>query len=94
MLQPAQCRAGRALLGWSNEDLALASGIDRDTIADFESGAQIPHRSALEALGRALGAGGLILIEEDVEGIGVRLRRRGPRDEGMRPDQLNSENDG
>lgn len=34
---PAQCRAARALLGWSQHDLARRSGVARQTIIHFES---------------------------------------------------------
>src|SRR5437868_5833721 len=41
-LSPAQCRAARALLNWSQVDLVRASGITKKTIADFERGANHP----------------------------------------------------
>ena len=36
MIDPAQCRAARAALGWSQEKLAKETGIGRVTIAEFE----------------------------------------------------------
>lgn len=38
-LTPAACRAGRALLGWTIDDLAAASDLTRDSISRFERGA-------------------------------------------------------
>ncbi|QJE74859.1 helix-turn-helix transcriptional regulator [Aerophototrophica crusticola] len=35
-ITPAQCRAARALIRWSQTDLAKASGISVPTIAEFE----------------------------------------------------------
>lgn len=36
-----QCRMARAALGWSLDDLAVASGVGRRTIAKFESGGSV-----------------------------------------------------
>jgi DNA-binding XRE family transcriptional regulator len=36
VLSPAQCRAARAILGWTQADLAERSALARKTIADFE----------------------------------------------------------
>ncbi|MBI1774417.1 MAG: helix-turn-helix transcriptional regulator [Proteobacteria bacterium] len=36
VLSPAQCRAARAILGWTQADLAERSELARKTIADFE----------------------------------------------------------
>lgn len=54
LLSPAQCRASRALLGLSQEELALTSGVGKKTIADYENYARCPHRRALSALAGAL----------------------------------------
>ena len=40
---PAQCRAARALLNWSQQDLVAHSKITKKTIADFERGATHPR---------------------------------------------------
>jgi DNA-binding XRE family transcriptional regulator len=34
----AQCRAARALLGWTQGELAQHAGVARKTVADFEAG--------------------------------------------------------
>jgi DNA-binding XRE family transcriptional regulator len=36
VLSPAQCRAARAILGWTQADLAERAALARKTIADFE----------------------------------------------------------
>lgn len=38
LLTPAQCRAARALLGWTQAGLADKAGIARRTVAHFEVG--------------------------------------------------------
>lgn len=44
-MTPQQCKAGRALLSWSQEDLAKAAQIHRTTVHRFEnfSDSQIRH---------------------------------------------------
>ncbi|WP_280948385.1 helix-turn-helix domain-containing protein [Mesorhizobium jarvisii] len=42
-----QCRAARAMLGWSQGDLAEAAAVSRTTIVDFERSIRIPHRNNL-----------------------------------------------
>ena len=75
-LTPEQCRAARALLDWSQPDLAKASGIARSTITRLERGNITPHLSNLTALREALEAAGVVFIEENGGGAGVRLRDR------------------
>jgi transcriptional regulator with XRE-family HTH domain len=87
-----QCRAARALLDWSQEKLAEQSSISMEVLAEFEAGTRIPDGRILAEMQRILEAGGVVFISEELDGVGVRLRRR-TVDEGLRPDQLNSEND-
>jgi transcriptional regulator with XRE-family HTH domain len=70
-----QCRAARALLGWSQDDLEAASKVAKKTIADFERQARQPHTRTLDAIRSALEAAGVIFIEPNGEGPGVRLRK-------------------
>jgi transcriptional regulator with XRE-family HTH domain len=74
-LTAAQCRAARALLDWSREQLAEASRVALRTIVDFERGARSPRDVTVEALRRALEAAGVIFVEENGGGAGVRLRK-------------------
>jgi len=71
-----QCRGARAMLGWSQDELAQQAVVSRQTIADFERGARIPVRNNLIAIRRALEAGGIEFIPENGGGPGVRLSRR------------------
>ncbi len=73
-ITPEQCRAARALLNWSQPDLAEAVGITRETVTNFERAATKPHRSNLEAIRAALEAGGVEFIDRNGGGPGVRLR--------------------
>lgn len=71
----AQCRAARALIGWSQDELEAASKVAKKTIADFERQARQPQARTLEAIRTALEAAGVIFIEQNGEGPGVRLRK-------------------
>ncbi|MGA7676448.1 MAG: helix-turn-helix domain-containing protein [Rhizomicrobium sp.] len=79
VLTSEQCRAARALLGWSQDYLETKSGVAMKTIADFERGAQIPYERTLQELALAFEAGGVELIPENGGGSGVRLKRSTPR---------------
>lgn len=75
-ITPEQCRAARALLNWSQPTLAETIGISRQTITNFESGANIPHPNNLADIRVALEEAGVIFIDEDkTAGPGVRLRK-------------------
>jgi transcriptional regulator with XRE-family HTH domain len=54
MLTPAQSRAARALVDWSQERLAEASNLSESTIRDFEKGRRVPATNNLIAIRRAL----------------------------------------
>jgi transcriptional regulator with XRE-family HTH domain len=73
-IDPAQCRAARGLLGWSQSDLSEASKTATKTVADFERGARVPYARTLEDIRKALETAGVEFIAENGGGPGVRLR--------------------
>ena len=79
----AQCRAARSLIDWSREQLAEASKVGQRTIVDFERGAREPREITKDALRRALESAGVIFVEENGEGPGVRLRKAPQAAEGL-----------
>ena len=70
----AQCRAARALLGWTQDDLEAASNVAKKTIADFERDARQPRPRTLTDIRRALEEAGVEFIEPNGGGAGVRLK--------------------
>jgi transcriptional regulator with XRE-family HTH domain len=92
MLTPEQSRAARALLGIGQQELADAAGVGLSTVRDFEKRRRTPIRQNMEAIARALEAAGVVFIAENGGGPGVRLKS-GRRAEGIRPQDLSSEND-
>ncbi len=77
MLTAAQIRSARALVRWSAHELAEKSGVSWTTIQRMESQDGIPSAIArnLEKIRRTLEDAGVIFINEDEEGPGVRLRK-------------------
>ncbi|WP_080986728.1 helix-turn-helix domain-containing protein [Acetobacter pasteurianus] len=74
-ITPPQCRAARALLNWSQNQLEEAARVAKKTIADFEREARTPYPRTLSAIRTALETAGVEFIEENGGGAGVRLRR-------------------
>ncbi|MBY0431221.1 MAG: helix-turn-helix domain-containing protein [Rhodospirillales bacterium] len=66
-MSPAQCRAARALINWTAEDVARAADVGLSTVRNFERGATVPTRNNLAAIRRALEAAGVRFIEHGVE---------------------------
>ncbi len=73
---PSQCRAARALLDMDHAELARRAVVSRDTITDFENGGRTPSAKNLAAIRAALETSGVIFIDENGEGPGVRLRKK------------------
>jgi transcriptional regulator with XRE-family HTH domain len=95
-LTPAQCRAARGLLDWSQAKLAGAAKVGLSTVKGFEGGRSMPVRHNLAAIRAALEAAGVIFVEENAEGPGVRLRKggaAGARAASIPIEDLNAEND-
>ena len=73
---PAQVRAARGLLGWSQSQLAETSGVGLSTIRRME-GSDGPLRGTagnVWKVQQALEDASVIFIDADKEGPGVRLR--------------------
>ena len=72
MVFPEQCRAARAWLGWSQEELAKRARIGLTTLKDFEGGKRVPMRNNLEAVRSVLeGAGIGLLFDKEGRPHGV-----------------------
>lgn len=58
-LTPKHVRAARALLAWSQQDLAKAAGVATSTVADFERGQRTPVSNNAQAIRSALEGAGI-----------------------------------
>ena len=76
MLTSDQIRAARALIRWSAQNLADESGVSWKTIQRMEAADGMPSATAknLKAIQDTLENAGVIFIDADDDGPGVRLR--------------------
>jgi transcriptional regulator with XRE-family HTH domain len=93
MIEAAQVRAARALIGWSQAELAEAAGVSVSLVDRFETGQ--PDSIAAETVAKmrtALESAGVAFIPKNGGGAGVRLRK-GREAEYLGWDDLNASND-
>ena len=77
MITPAQCRAARGLLKWSQKDLARESEVSDVTIRNFELEKTVPLKGTVIVLKLTLEAAGVEFIPANGGGDGVRLKHPG-----------------
>lgn len=65
-MTPAQCRAARAFLQISQDDLAKAANVGVSTVRDFETGKREPIAATLGAMRVALEAKGIVFAENGI----------------------------
>ena len=75
-----QIKAARALLAWSQADLAARSGVSEPTIARLEAadGDLGGRNETAKKISNAIEEAGIQFTDEEDGGVGVRLRRRKP----------------
>jgi transcriptional regulator with XRE-family HTH domain len=74
MITPAQCRAARAMLKWSQQGLADRAKVHRATVNTFERSGHRLGPNNLAAIESAfIGAGLELLSSADGKGVGVRF---------------------
>jgi transcriptional regulator with XRE-family HTH domain len=76
MITPAQCRAGRGLLQWTQQDLAQRARVGIVTVHQLEAEISQPRHATLEVIRRAFESAGVEFIDENGGGLGVRFRTR------------------
>jgi transcriptional regulator with XRE-family HTH domain len=65
----------RAALNWTVRDLASATGLHRNTITNIEVGRYAGDPATLALIKQVLVREGIVFIDENGGGAGVRLRR-------------------
>ena len=73
-LTASQCRAGRALIEWSQQELSQSAAIDVQTVVDFERRFRSADETTRRRLRAALEAAGVVFISENCGGAGARLK--------------------
>jgi DNA-binding XRE family transcriptional regulator len=71
----AQVRMARAAINWTVRDLAAATGLHRNTITNIEVGRYAGDPATLNLIKEVLIREGVVFIDENGGGSGVRLRK-------------------
>jgi DNA-binding XRE family transcriptional regulator len=69
-----QCRAARAWLDWTQQELAKRASVSLSTVRDFEKGRHAPIANNIAAIRRAIESAGIQLVFDESEtaiGIGM-----------------------
>jgi predicted transcriptional regulator len=75
MISPRQIRAARALLGWSQQELADRAIVSLNALVRLETGKVDSRMSTLNAVHVALSKAGIEFLPANEKGEGVRLAR-------------------
>ena len=78
MITPEQCRAARALLDWTQRELAARANLTDVTIREFERGKSRLKDSTAQLLRMVFENGGVAFIDANGGGPGVRLAEQKP----------------
>ncbi len=76
MITPAQIKAARAMLDWKQTDLAKAAGLSEMSVKNVEKGQKDSRMSTIQSIRSALESAGIMFIDQNGNGPGVRLRDR------------------
>lgn len=69
MISPEQCRAARALLNWTQQDLADLSGAGLSSVKGLESGEKKTHARIREMIRKTLENEGVQFLNGDAPGV-------------------------
>jgi transcriptional regulator with XRE-family HTH domain len=68
-MTPAQCRAGRGLIRWNQDDLAREAAVSVVTVRNFENEKVVPQRATIDVMRRALEAAGVEFTNGSQPGV-------------------------
>ena len=71
---PVQCKMARTALGLGIREVAELANVSSNTVSRLEAGEELKPRT-VAAVRAALESAGVIFVEENGEGPGVRLRK-------------------
>jgi transcriptional regulator with XRE-family HTH domain len=73
-MTPAQCRAARGMLNWTQDKLAEASRVSVITVRNFELGKSKPQQSTLYLMQQAFEQEGIEFTNGDAPGVRLKPR--------------------
>lgn len=73
-MNPDQCRAARALLQWTRDDLAAKARVSVVTVSNFENGKSSPQRATLDVMRRTFEEAGVGFTDGDEPGVRMRAK--------------------
>ena len=76
MISPGQIKAGRALLGWSQADLAGKAELSKTALVSIEGSKSDPKASTLARIQRALESAGIEFTNGDAPGVRLKPTKR------------------
>lgn len=76
-MNPIQCKMARVATGLGLRELADMAGVSPNTVSRLERGEELKP-ATIETIRTALETAGVVFIEENGGGAGVRLRKPGP----------------
>ena len=74
IIAAAQCRAARALLEWTESQLAEAASVEVEVVKLLEARFRTPSADQQRRIRKALEDGGVVFIAENGGGVGARLK--------------------
>jgi DNA-binding transcriptional regulator YiaG len=77
-MTPEQCRAARAWLNWSQQQLSERAHVGSSTVRDFEAGRRQPIANNIMAMRRAIEAAGIVfMFDLDGRATGIAIADAG-----------------
>jgi transcriptional regulator with XRE-family HTH domain len=73
-MTPPQCRAARALLNWTQQEIANLARVSAVTIRNFENEKSTPQRATLDVIQRAFESAGVEFSNGDRPGVHLTKR--------------------
>jgi transcriptional regulator with XRE-family HTH domain len=87
-MTPAQCRAGRGLIRWNQDDLAREAAVSVVTVRNFENEKSVPQRATLVVMQRAIEAAGVEFTNGGQPGVRLKKRTKGAEEISQEIDAL------
>ncbi len=87
-MTPAQCRAARGLLDWTQVKLAEAAGVGTSIVTSFERSGRAVAAGAVHTMQRALEAAGVEFPDSEEPGVQLRKTAKGVEEISQEMDAL------